>query len=227
MTDTDPYKILGVSRAASEDEIKKAYRTLSRKYHPDSNINNPNREQAEEKFKQVLQAYNQIMEEKERGYTEDSFDGDYFGSFSYRTEQRRKTYESDATEMHLRAAANYIQNRYYKEALNVLGQMSERSADWYFYAAVANAGIGNQILALEYAKQAAIMEPDNYKYQRLVRQLEAGGSWYQSMQRPYSTQHFGGIFCAEVCAACTICNYCAYCATDSCGLYRLYFEMCC
>ena len=57
----DPYQVLGVSRSASDDEIKKAYRSLSRKYHPDANINNPNKDQAEEKFKQVQQAYDQIM----------------------------------------------------------------------------------------------------------------------------------------------------------------------
>ena len=61
----DPYKILGVSRDASDEEIKKAYRALSRKYHPDANINNPNKAQAEEMFKTVQQAYNQIMKEKE------------------------------------------------------------------------------------------------------------------------------------------------------------------
>ena len=53
----DPYQVLGVSRGASDEEIKKAYRSKSRMYHPDANVNNPNKDQAEEKFKQVQQAY--------------------------------------------------------------------------------------------------------------------------------------------------------------------------
>ena len=64
---TDPYQVLGISRSASDEEIKKAYRTLSRKYHPDANVNNPNKEQAEERFKQVQQAYDQIMKERQQG----------------------------------------------------------------------------------------------------------------------------------------------------------------
>ena len=64
---SDPYRVLGVSRDASEDEIKKAYRTLSRKYHPDANVNNPNKDQAEEMFKEVQQAYDQIMKERQQG----------------------------------------------------------------------------------------------------------------------------------------------------------------
>lgn len=63
----DPYSVLGVSRNATDEEIKKAYRKLSRKYHPDANINNPNKDQAEEKFKEVQQAYEQIMKEREYG----------------------------------------------------------------------------------------------------------------------------------------------------------------
>lgn len=63
----DPYQVLGVSRDASEEEIKKAYRKLSRIYHPDANVNNPNKEQAEEKFKEIQQAYQQIMKEREQG----------------------------------------------------------------------------------------------------------------------------------------------------------------
>ena len=57
---TDPYRILGVPPSASDDEVKKAYRNLSRKYHPDANINNPNKDQAEARFKEVQQAYREI-----------------------------------------------------------------------------------------------------------------------------------------------------------------------
>ena len=63
----DPYQVLGVSQDASEEEIKKAYRKLSRMYHPDANINNPNKAQAEEKFKEIQQAYQQIMKQREQG----------------------------------------------------------------------------------------------------------------------------------------------------------------
>lgn len=66
---TDPYHVLGVSQDASDEEIKKAYRALSRKYHPDANINNPLKEEAEVKFKEVQQAYQQIMDERSRGYS--------------------------------------------------------------------------------------------------------------------------------------------------------------
>lgn len=65
----DPYQVLGVSPGASDDEVKKAYRTLSRKYHPDANVNNPNREAAEEKFKQIQQAYDTVMKQRQQGYS--------------------------------------------------------------------------------------------------------------------------------------------------------------
>ena len=65
---SDPYEILGVQRGASEEEIKKAYKRLSRKYHPDANLDNP--KAAEEKFKQIQQAYQQVMKEKTSGYSQ-------------------------------------------------------------------------------------------------------------------------------------------------------------
>ena len=117
---TDPYQVLGVSRNASDEEIKKAYRNLSRRYHPDANVNNPNKAQAEEKFKQVQQAYDQIMKERQQGsfggYDDNPFGG-FRGEYSYGNRYGSST---DAESPRLQAAFNYIRNRCYAEALHVL-----------------------------------------------------------------------------------------------------------
>ncbi len=134
--------------------LKKAYRNLSRKYHPDANINNPNKAQAEERFKEIQQAYKQIMDEKENGYYNNEWSG--FGTGSYYSGQGmggQNSSSQDVNSMHLRAAANYINSSYYREALNVLAQMQEKNGQWYYLSAIANAGLGNNILAIEYAKQ--------------------------------------------------------------------------
>lgn len=190
---TDPYQILGVSRDASDDEIKKAYRTLSRKYHPDANINNPNKDQAEAKFKEVQQAYQQIMKEREYGssgsYGAGGYgtsggygsygsgqSGDPFGGFwgdfggGYRQQAGPEATDNEDV-LHLRAAANFIGSGHYQEALNVLNDMKDRSAQWYYYSAMANSGLGNNVAALEHAKTAYQMNPNNMQYQVLLQRL--------------------------------------------------------
>lgn len=203
---SDPYKILGVSRDASDEEIKKAYRKLSRKYHPDANINNPNKDQAEEMFKQVQQAYQQIMYERQhpgasssygnssgnaqygpQGEYDDFWSEFFGGAYGYGGQGAgaQQTAGEDEETVRLRAAANYINARHYQEALNVLNDMQERSAQWYYYSAIANNGIGNNVAAMDYAQRAADMEPDNIAYRNLLSQLKSGGSWYRSQQSPY------------------------------------------
>lgn len=181
----DPYSVLGVSRNASEEEIKKSYRSLSRKYHPDSNINNPNREQIEEKFKQVQQAYNAIMKERQGGASAGSAYGDFgsFGGFGGFNGGERE-YESQ-DDRYFKAAENYIRSGSYREALNVLSSISVKNANWYYLSAMANAGAGNNVNAMEYARTAVNMEPNNMRYRRLLQQLESGGEWYQDVGSGY------------------------------------------
>ena len=64
---TDPYQVLGVSPTASDDEVKKAYRTLCKRYHPDANVGKPDAAQAEKKFMEVQQAYEEIMHRRQGG----------------------------------------------------------------------------------------------------------------------------------------------------------------
>lgn len=173
----DPYQILGVSRNATDDEIKKAYRSLSRKYHPDANLDDP--KEAEEKFKEVQQAYQQIMQERSYGGSADGngqggYNGDPFGGFwqygGFNTQQRQETQE----DTHMQAAANYINNGYYQEALNVLSGISSRNARWYYLSALANSGVGNNVKAQEDISEAVRLEPNNFQYQSLKQRLEGG-----------------------------------------------------
>ena len=127
----DPYSILGISRDASDEEVKKAYRKMSRKYHPDANIDNPNKEQAEEKFKQVQQAYEQIMKEREQGIDYGNYGSNNYGGFGGFSGQADSGYQ-DEESMRRQAAANYIQSGHYREAMNVLQSLSQRNGQWYY-----------------------------------------------------------------------------------------------
>lgn len=83
---TDPYSVLGIQPDASDDEVKRAYRDLSRKYHPDSYNDNPLAELAEEKFKEVQDAYRQIMDMREGragSYGQNAYNqGNYQGGYN-------------------------------------------------------------------------------------------------------------------------------------------------
>ena len=197
----DPYSILGVSRDATDEEIKKAYRRLSRKYHPDANINNPNKAQAEEKFKEIQQAYDQIMKEREFG-TGAGNDGGFGGA------QNSSTYQ-DEEAMRRQAAANYVQSGYYQEALNVLSSLGQRNGQWYYLSAMANMGIGNNVKALNDIREAVRLEPNNSQYRMLLQRMEGGGTWYQEMQSPFGGMPSqGGDFCMKLCLANMACNLC-------------------
>ena len=208
----DPYQVLGVTQGASDDEIKKAYRTLSRKYHPDANINNPNKELAEEKFKEVQQAYDQIMKEKQSG---GSYGGGYnygYGGTGYRyTYNNTGAGSNDTESVQMRAAANYIANGCYREAINVLNGMAdaERNARWYYYSALANQGLGNNIMAKQYAEKAVAMEPSNFQYRQFLQHLEYGGTWYTNMgssyEKPYASM---GNWCLSMLFLNMLCNCC-------------------
>ena len=230
----NPYQILGVPETASMDEVKKAYRKLSRIYHPDANVNNPNKDQAEAKFKEIQAAYQQIVDEKEHGgsrsayggynqgsysqnsqggYGQQSYGGfeDFFGGFGfggYGGQQYRQ--ESNESTL-MQAAGNYLRNGYYREALNALANVpeAERNAKWYYYSAQANSGTGNNITAQEHAERAVQLDPDNYVYQELLRRLRSGESWYTQRGSTYG-RSMGGMssFCCECLLFNLFCNCC-------------------
>lgn len=186
-----PYEVLGVSPTASDDEIKKAYRDLTRKYHPDANVDNPLADLAEEKFKEVQEAYDMIMKERSSGGYSYGGGG---ASYGYGANAGYGGYQRGSSDPRVQAAINYINSRRYREALNTLDQISERSALWYYLSGCANAGLGNNVLARDHAAQAVNMEPNNLQYRQLLNQLEFSSRRYQNS--PYGSGYgMGGSSC--------------------------------
>lgn len=167
----DPYEVLGVSRNASMDEIKKAYHQLSRKYHPDANVNNPLADLAAEKFKEIQEAYNAIVKEKESGR-----------SYNYGYGSSNASYSSSND---YNAVYSYLRAQQYRQALHILSNMSAKDGQWYYLSAIANAGCGNNIQAIQHAQQACNMEPGNAEYRNLLNQLQRGGAFYTNMGSGY------------------------------------------
>ena len=202
----NPYEVLGISPNATDDEVKKAYRELSRKYHPDSYVNNPLAELAEEKFKEVQQAYDQVMKQRQGGGAYGS-GANSNHSYNYGNNQAYGDAGDEQTNMQLQAARNYINARRFREALNVLAGISNRTAMWYYYSSVANMGIGNNIVAVDHARQAANMEPNNMEYVNYANQLQFRGQRYQTTGYGYGRNSYGtGDLCCDLWCADTLCE---------------------
>ena len=184
----DPYKVLGVSRDASDDEIKRAYRQLAKQYHPDRN---PGDAEAAKKMQQINAAYEQIKN-PEKAQQSAGYGYNPYGS------QHTYSQQTDG-DGYLQAAVNYIRYGRYREALNVLAGCTERSAKWYYLSAIANDALGNQVTALEHAKRAVSMAPDNPEYLRLLSAIEHGGATYRQQAENYRGFTMRGDPCASLC----------------------------
>lgn len=191
----DPYKVLGVSPDASDEEIKTAYRRLAKKYHPDLN---PGDAEAAKKMQQVNAAYEQIKNPEKASQNQGGYGGSYdpFGGYGgYRqyggtTEQNGDQYQQ--------AAYNYIRFGRYREAINVLANCTQRNARWYYLSALANDGLGNQVTAMEHIRRAVSMEPNNPVYLDALNRMEHGGDTYRRTAGNY-TGFSGSSVCPSLC----------------------------
>lgn len=198
---SDPYKILGVSPTASDDEIKSAYRTLAKKYHPDNYANSPLADLAEEKMKEVNEAYNQIEEERKNRQSSGYSGGGYSADSS--------PYSSYSGSAEYQDVRNLIVANRLTDAEQILDGVpaDRRSAEWYFLKGSILYRRGWLNEAYEDLARACQMDPANGEYRSALNQLNSQRS---GMYGGYNPNVPG----AGNCTGCDICT--SLCVADAC-----------
>jgi len=187
----DPYEVLGLQRGASKDEVKSAYRKLAKKYHPDMNENNPLQDLAEEKFKEIQWAYDEIM----NGNTSSSYKG-FSGNSSY-----------DSGSSTLSSIRSLIQTGRFQDAIRALNGIPTRNAEWNYLMGVCYVNMGSIGQGVQYVQTAASMEPNNFEYKNFLNQILNMQNSYQNRAYNYrggssSADCCTQLICADCCCEC-------------------------
>ena len=194
----DPYSVLGVSQSASDDEIKKAYRELARKYHPDNYQNNPLADLAEEKMKEINEAYDAITKQRAGGggYQQQPSGGSYGGG--YQTGYSSGGAGNNPTYARVRSMINAGD---LGTAERLLGEVPQRDGEWYFLMGSIAYRKGWLDEASQNYMRAVQMEPGNMEYRQAyaVMQQRAGG------YRPYG---YGNTMDSMDCCTTLLCLNC-------------------
>ena len=195
----DPYKILGVSRNATDDEIKKAYRELARKYHPDNYAGNPLSDRVEEKMKEINEAYEAIQKERSSG--SGTSGGSYSGG-SY------SNGNADFTRIR-----DLISAGRYSEAELILDSVSssDRGAEWNFLKGQVLMQRGWYFEAQRFFETACYLAPSNSEYRSALDSIRNTST--SSYSRGYRNSRGGG---GDGCDMCTS-LLCADCCCEMMG----------
>lgn len=181
----DPYEILGLQRGASKDEVKSAYRKLAKKYHPDMNENNPLQDLAEEKFKEVQWAYDEIMNGTANSCESNYNNSSYTNNSSYNNNGSGNIY----------SVRQYIQSGRFQDAIRILNGMPVRNAEWNYLMGVCYVNMGSIGQGIQFIKNAVNMDPGNFEYRNFYNQVANMQNAYT--QRAYNYR--GGNSSADCC----------------------------
>ena len=192
----DPYEVLGVSPNASDDEVKKAYRELARKYHPDNYQNNPLAALAEEKMKEVNQAYDAITKSRSTGYQ-----GGYSSS-SYQSQSSQYNQYNSSSGGQFAQARQYINRGDIDGAEQILQGIGTKNGEWYFLMGSIAYRRGWLDEARQNYQIACQMDPDNMEYRQALNMMQQGG--YSN----YHTDMMGGQCDGLDCCTSLLCLNC-------------------
>ncbi|HKK95735.1 MAG TPA: DnaJ domain-containing protein [Anaerovoracaceae bacterium] len=169
----DPYEVLSVGRDASMDDIKKAYKDLVKKYHPDKYQNNPLADLAEEKLQEINDAYAYLEENHGNGYNGDYYDNGY----NYGNVRANSGMKSIYQDIRLRLDRNDLITA--EKRLNGIGA-NDRDAEWNFLYGMLCYKKNWYDQALAYVRRAIEMDGDNYEYQRIYTGMTNRNAVYRN-----------------------------------------------
>lgn len=168
----NPYEVLGIKETATQEEIKKAYRELVKQYHPDKYENNPLKDLAEEKLREINEAYDTLTKNS------NSNSNNYGGrNTSYGNTGSNNSGYSDPSLQQVRMDINRGNIGGAEATLN---SITNRNAEWNFLMGIVHHRKGWHDSAFNYISTATRMEPNNFEYRQTLNQLNRTQTNYRS-----------------------------------------------
>ena len=202
---TDPYKVLNIPSTATDEEVKKAYRELARKYHPDNYHDNPLADLAQEKMKEINEAYDTIQRQRHghggagNGYAQQ-------GAYGY--QQRQQTYGGTGVFQRVRMAIN---RNDLSMAEQLLAQIQDHNGEWNYLKGTICYRRGWVDEAHRYYQNACQMDPGNPEYRQALNYVENRGDAYRPEGYDvYSTGCDSSNMCGKLACTYLLCNACGF-----------------
>jgi molecular chaperone DnaJ len=199
----NPYEVLGINEGASEDEIKKAYRELVKKYHPDQYRDNPLEKLAEEKLREINEAYDYLMKS---GFSKGGTGYEWGKDSNRSNSQYNRSYNQG--ELFQRIRVN-INNGNIGAAEELLSRSSTRNAEWHYLKGLIFLRRGWYNEAYSHIQTAVNMQPGNHEYRAALGRFNTAGRQYRDtaygkgyQQSPDFCSVCQCLLCSDCCCEC-------------------------